>query len=346
MTVASLVEFAGEHRPDLMDKVAEAMDVIGKLCPEFMEDVVEDFQTIDATVLEKVATVPVPIVQGARDYKGWAIGLGLAGAAGLATGVATDLYDAAKRGLTSGRNLKRILKDNPNLQAVDKDTLKRSFNTLHRYSPEFTSDPNLGGQLLSAMVAEPLNNATLVKDLINSRKNLQDIKARQFSPVHIQPMQEAPEVDRAFRRQERELGQDFHRTERIKGEGFREKETLQKRKWEEEDDPKDKEHAMELARFNALARHMSTQAINAEQHPRAQALVQMRNDATKAQGNKQHGRAKELEGIKSKNTQKSNLLTAKLREPQTERMHDLAIHLEEIKAHLRNEQHHVDDNNG
>jgi hypothetical protein len=165
--------------PELMQKTAEAL---AEVDPAFLPEVRQDFQTICDVTLEKVAGGPS---QG-PGLGGFALAVGGTMAAGLATAIATDLYDAARRGLTKSRNFKRLMQANPDLKDYDQKRLKESFNTLHRYGPEFTADPLMGGSLLKALAGLPGNEHTLMKDVLKARKDYLDAKKEKFSPGHIQ----------------------------------------------------------------------------------------------------------------------------------------------------------------
>jgi hypothetical protein len=96
--------------------------------------------------------------------------------------MATDLYDTAKRGLNKGRNFRHIMLANPELKKTDKERLHNAYDALHRYAPEFTADPMVGGSLLKSVIDLPGNEHTVIKDLINARKNLLDSKRSQYQP--------------------------------------------------------------------------------------------------------------------------------------------------------------------
>ena len=176
---AEILKAAGEAAPELLEKVAKALFVLEHIDPEFAEDLTAELSTITEYTSEKVSATDL------GGPKAWALGVAGMVGAGLAGAVATDLYDAAKRGLTKGMNFKRIMEANPDIKRnFDQKDIKKSYDTFHRYAPDFTSDPNLGGQILKAMVEIPENQHQLVKDLLNSRKNLRDIKKGQYSSMN------------------------------------------------------------------------------------------------------------------------------------------------------------------
>ena len=92
-----------------------------------------------------------------------------------------DLYDIAKRNVTKHGNFNRILEFSPELKKnFDKDRLQNSFNALHRYAPEMTADPMIGGSLLKAVAESPGFESTIIRDMINARKSLIDSRTGQF----------------------------------------------------------------------------------------------------------------------------------------------------------------------
>ena len=179
MTAQELLNAAYEANPSYVEKTAKALYVLERTAPEFAEDLKKDIDTITDVTNTKLA-------EGYKVMKSIAIGAGSMLGAGLAAAIATDLYDAAKRGLSKSSNYKRIMAANPGLlKGSDHKSLKDSFDTLHRYAPEFTADPMLGGQILKTMVEIPENQLTLIKDLLNARNTMRSAKASQFKPTPV-----------------------------------------------------------------------------------------------------------------------------------------------------------------
>ena len=148
---------------------------------------------------------PVPIPGAAPGASGsfnktaggwadWGKGLAAMGASTLAGSIASDLYDVAKRGLTASSNFKRIVDSNEQLGAYEKKDVKKAFDTLHRFAPEFTADPSIGGQIIHRMMETPHDQHNIVKDFLAARNNLRNVRKSQFSmgAVHY----ETPEMER------------------------------------------------------------------------------------------------------------------------------------------------------
>lgn len=174
-----LLKAAGEAEPELLEKVAQALLVLEHIDHDLAKELTQEISAITEYTQEKVAGQPL----GGPAAWGLAVGGSLAG--GVLTAVASDLYDAAKRKLTSGMNFKRIMEANPELKKnYNAADLKRNFSTFHRYAPDFTADPNLAGQILRSMSEIPDNQFQTVKDLLNSGKFLRDIKRGQFQPMN------------------------------------------------------------------------------------------------------------------------------------------------------------------
>lgn len=175
MNSSELLKAVGEHQPALMAKTAQMVALLGRIEPDFVSDVVEDFNTVLNVTTEKVA---------AKMPEGWKpYGMAAAGTVvgGLMASVATDLYDAAKKGLTKGRNYSRIMEANPNLKReVDPKALRMAYNTLHRFAPDFTADPLVGGALLKQVAELPQMSHKTVIELIGARGNIQKGKGDYF----------------------------------------------------------------------------------------------------------------------------------------------------------------------
>jgi hypothetical protein len=172
MNLEEAIRLAHSSQPETMQKVAQSMAILEKLAPEFTVDVVSDFQKIANVCDSKLAAVSALSVGAA---------IGTAAAVGLGTALAGDLYDAAKRGLTKGRNFKRIMDSNPQLhEFTDKSKLRMVYDSLHRYAPEFTADPLVGGSMMTNLMNSPETSASIIANTIKGRKDLIDSRNNQF----------------------------------------------------------------------------------------------------------------------------------------------------------------------
>jgi hypothetical protein len=102
-------------------------------------------------------------------------------ATGVGLALAGDLYDAAKRGITKTRDYKAMLSSNPDLKDKPARQVQSLFSTLHKFNPEFASDPLVAGSFVRNHV-EMANSEqgavdiNVLNSLVSSRKNLQDSK--------------------------------------------------------------------------------------------------------------------------------------------------------------------------
>lgn len=178
MESSEIIDFVGRHEPALMAKTAQMVALLGRIEPDFVEDTLKDFNTILGVVKEKTAAMPEV------NWKPYMLAAGGTVVGGLASSIATDLYDAAKRGLSKGHNFKRIMEANPSLKKeVDQTNLRRAYNAVHRYAPEFTADPMVGGAILKRIATLPDYATTDILNLISSRKNLKDAKGNHFQEL-------------------------------------------------------------------------------------------------------------------------------------------------------------------
>jgi hypothetical protein len=178
MTTEEILKVVAEEQPEMMAKIAEILHATSTLFPALVPEVMQDFDTICSVVNEKTAA------SGTPNFRAFAIGAGGAAAGGLLSAITTDLYDAAKRGLTKGRNFSRIMEFNPNLKReVDKKQLSAAYNALHRFAPDFTADPMVGGALLKQVAELPQMSHKTIFELIGAEKNLNDGKGRHFQEM-------------------------------------------------------------------------------------------------------------------------------------------------------------------
>lgn len=104
-------------------------------------------------------------------------------AAGVAATLGGDLYDAAHRGLTKTRNFKAMMEANPDLRRENPAYIKAHFNTLHRFNPEYSKDPNVAGSYVRAQSQFPEGDLSSVHGLVTSRKAIKDARGMRLMPV-------------------------------------------------------------------------------------------------------------------------------------------------------------------
>lgn len=122
--------------------------------------------------------------------------VGAAAVGGIALALAGDMYDAAKRGITKGRDYKSMMKENPALQRLPAKEVQKAFSVLHRFNPEFASDPTVAGAWVgrqvqvTSMNPDSYADSSMLKGLVDSRKNIADVK--KISPFKIETQKKAP----------------------------------------------------------------------------------------------------------------------------------------------------------
>ena len=175
MSAEKLLQSIAEEQPVLMAKIAAALKMTETIDQDFAEDTAREFSVILEYTTEKVAA----------GWADWGKGVAAMSAVSLAGAVGSDLYDAAKRGLTASANFRRIMSGNEALAGYDKKDVRRAFDSLHRYAPEFTADPSVGGQLIHRMLEVPNDQHNIIKDFVMARKNLRESKQRQFQMNNV-----------------------------------------------------------------------------------------------------------------------------------------------------------------
>lgn len=114
--------------------------------------------------------------------------VGAAAAAGVAMSIGGDMYEAVKRGLTKGRHYKAMLEENPDLR--DKAGIpfvKRHFNTLHKFNPEYASDPNVAGSYVRQNMQLQSDDISAIHALVKARRDIQGARELRAMPAFGAP---------------------------------------------------------------------------------------------------------------------------------------------------------------
>lgn len=170
----------------LMQKVAEVApakyDFLMKTSQEvsespFREEILGELDGVLKTAAASFGEMSKVMGNGALSL-GKGIAVTALGGVGMA--LASDMYDAARRGLTKTRNYKRMMAANPDLSEKPAETIQSIFSTLHRFNPDFASDPLVAGSFVR-------NHAQLevgvgldsMKHLVDARKGLSESRRLQ-----------------------------------------------------------------------------------------------------------------------------------------------------------------------
>jgi hypothetical protein len=200
MTTEELIKLVGEEQPELLAKIAGAIQEIEVESPEALPEVLEDFNKIAGRIGDWLSQ---PAASGSRsvtrmdssknpvkidesfetrgDKARGGVIQGLAGAAvaagaGLAVAGGSDLYHAAKNKITEKHHYKKMLKafpqmaekrwdDNSEMTEEHQRRLPMAFKTLHKLAPDMASDPISAAALTRQLVLAPDSYEGLKKTL-------------------------------------------------------------------------------------------------------------------------------------------------------------------------------------
>jgi len=123
-----------------------------------------------------------PMMQGAmkRIGGGMLIGAGMTmGVAGI-EGIREKLKER-KSSLEKAKNYKSMLEANPDLRAssVDSKMVQRHFDTLHKFNPEYASDPMVAGTYVQNSLEMARPNIDALNNVVGARRNLADAQFRE-----------------------------------------------------------------------------------------------------------------------------------------------------------------------
>jgi hypothetical protein len=105
-----------------------------------------------------------------------AAGIGATALTGIAYSLAGDMYDALRRGVTKGKNYRKMLSANPDLAELNAKDVQKAYAALHRFNPEFAADPTVAGAFVRRQANLEEFDPTMLSNLVSARKNLTDVK--------------------------------------------------------------------------------------------------------------------------------------------------------------------------
>ncbi len=184
MRTADILQMAFDAEPEMMKEAAVSLALLQRIQPAFVPDVVEDFQKIAKRVSEKTKEA------GAKDFaKG--VGFYAAGtvAAGLGLAIATDLYNAARKGLTQGRNFRRMMEADPELHGRDRQRLQQAFRVVQRNAPDVASDPLAAAALTAKYMDAPEHGHDKnLREMLELQRAKQEARYTPFSSIPKGPI--------------------------------------------------------------------------------------------------------------------------------------------------------------
>jgi hypothetical protein len=104
-------------------------------------------------------------------------GMALTTAMGVGSGIAHDLYGEIKHGLTKARHYKNMMDKNPQLKNYPAQTVHDAFSTLHKFNPEYASDPMVAGTFVRNAAERERIDVSEIHGLVKARSD--SAKARQ-----------------------------------------------------------------------------------------------------------------------------------------------------------------------
>lgn len=176
-----LPKMADDH---IMSKVAkEAPDIYEYLLKSreaIMNDEFADVLIGEMDELIKnasVASATSSAKKGAKAVGEYALGaakvIGAGVGSAIAVSLASDLYDAIKRGMTRTKSFDNMLKVNPELKKKPKNEVKQLFGVLHRVAPGLAGNPTIAASFVhNQMALESGVDIQTVKTLIDAQKGL------------------------------------------------------------------------------------------------------------------------------------------------------------------------------
>jgi hypothetical protein len=107
-------------------------------------------------------------------------GIAVTALGGIGMALASDMYDATRRGIFKTRNYKKMMAANPDLADKPAEAVQSIFSTLHRFNPEFASDPLVAGSFVRQHAALEVGvGLDAMKHLVDARKGLSESRRLQ-----------------------------------------------------------------------------------------------------------------------------------------------------------------------
>ena len=143
MDGTQLMEKVAEVAPDKYEFLMKTAAEIS-LSP-FKDEILEEMDGILKKAAFNAAGMAKTVGRGALMG---ASGIATMAMGGIGLALAGDAYDAAKRGISKTRDYKRMLATNPDLKNKPAVMVQNIFSTLHRFNPEYASDPIVSGSFV------------------------------------------------------------------------------------------------------------------------------------------------------------------------------------------------------
>ena len=107
--------------------------------------------------------------------------------------VATPAVAAAVQGgaerlyhiLQKEKNFRSMLNENPDLQELDEVKVRKHFDTLVRFNPEFAGDPHISGSYMREVAKYGLMTPEAAKNIVDAHRVFQGTQPAPFSGTDV-----------------------------------------------------------------------------------------------------------------------------------------------------------------
>lgn len=124
---------------------------------------------------EKLAAGPLNLGQALK-YTAAATGLGMAAQAG--SQLVRKGVDVIHSALTKSKHYKAMVDANPELKDLPAEKVQMAFDTLHKFNPDFASDPMVAGEYVYHAAEQGGYPMKEISGIVSARKALLDIRDR------------------------------------------------------------------------------------------------------------------------------------------------------------------------
>jgi len=142
---------------------------IGRRVARMVKEAREDPQLMEE-VIEKLALNPFFEKSLKMFGQGAVLGGGIAGGA-KAVHMISDRIQDHRKAIEKARSFKSMIDANPDLQGADVDSrmVQRHYDTLHKFNPEYASDPMVAGAYVSNSLWNARPNIETLNNVVKAR---------------------------------------------------------------------------------------------------------------------------------------------------------------------------------
>jgi hypothetical protein len=183
-----------------MSTIVEKLAASGHLTPKQIErigtSVAEFLSAVDSDPsLMKEAMEKLSFLEEVKEYAPKVLyPLALSAAIGGGATIAHDVYSDIKHSVMKARNYKRMLEANPQLKDIPPEQVQAAFNTLHKFNPEYASDPMVAGAFIKTTAGLERMGIGDIHGLVKARSDMVSTRnaSRIFNPQKMVGMPNVP----------------------------------------------------------------------------------------------------------------------------------------------------------